>query len=57
MLEDCFKECLKYANKMHNIKSEDLQRMDSIVRKFYELLESKQLENIIEKMRKEISIN
>ena len=57
VLVDCFKEYLKYANKMHNIKSEDLQRMDSIVRKFYELLESKQLENIIEKMRKEISIN
>lgn len=62
VLEECFKEFLKYADKMHNIKSEDLQRkdlhrMDSIVSKFYELLESEQLENIIEKMRKEISIN
>lgn len=63
VLEKYFSEVLKFTNILLNSpettdseRRKNLKKMDELVEKFYKLLESKELENIIRKMKKEISI-
>lgn len=63
VLKDYFNEVIKLANilvkfpeKTNSEGREILKKMDEIVKTFKKLLESEELENIIGKMKKEISI-
>ena len=63
VLEKYFSEVLKFTDILVNSpetpdseRRKNLKKMDDLVEKFYKLLESKELENIIRKMKKEISI-
>lgn len=63
VLKDYFNEVINFANilvnfpeKTYSERREILKKMDEIVETFNKLLESEEFENIIEKMKKEISI-
>ena len=63
VLKDYFNEVINFANILVNFPEktnsegrEILKKMDEIVKTFKKLLESEELENIIGKMKKEISI-
>lgn len=63
VLEVYFSEVLNFTNILVNLpetpnsdRRKNLKKMDEIVEEFCKLLESKELENIIRKMKKEISI-
>ena len=63
VLKDYFNEVIKFTNILVNFPEktnsegrEILKKMDEIVKTFKKLLESEELENIIGKMKKEISI-
>ena len=63
VLEVYFSEVLNFTNILVNLpetpnsdRRKNLKKMDEIVEEFFKLLESEELENIIRKMKKEISI-